>query len=219
MPNTVTVAKRQAERSEATRSALIDAARKLFAAQGFAATPIEEIVARAGVTRGALYHHFRDKEELFRAVVEAVQESLMEGVSRAARGGDPWQRLLAGCRAFLGACLEPEIQQVALRDAPAVLGWRRWREVDAKFGLALLRRGLEAAVAEGQIRAGPIDPLAHLLLGALGEGALLIAHAADPRSVQRSVIRQMEELLAGLRAGQGRRTAARRSRALRDRGH
>jgi hypothetical protein len=118
-------------------------------------------------------------------------------------------------RAFLDTCVEPGIQQVALRDAPAVLGWQRWREVDARFGLALLRRGLEAAMAEGQIRSAPIEPLAHLLLGALGEGALIIAHATHPRSVQRSVIRQVEELLTGLRSGHAPRTATRRSRALR----
>src|SRR4051794_27900843 len=122
----------QAERRTATRRALLDAGRALFAQHGFAGTPREDIVTRAGVTRGALHHHFGRKEDLFRAVFEELEAELGERIMIAAvAGADPLAQLRLGCQAFLDAALDPAFQRIVLLDAPAVLGWEAWREADA----------------------------------------------------------------------------------------
>ena len=114
---------------------------KLFTARGYAEVGTEEVVAAAKVTRGALYHHFTDKRDLFRAVHERVEQSLVEGIGGQMDGvSDPWEVLVTGTRAFLDACDDPAVKQIALIDAPAVLGWREWREVDERYGLGLMRR-------------------------------------------------------------------------------
>src|SRR6476620_523264 len=118
----------QASRREATRAALIAAARELFAARGYAGVGTEEIVQRAGVTRGALYHHFTGKDDLFRAVYERVEQELTQRiVTEVPLVGDPVAVLRGGTAVFLDACLEPEVQQICLLDAPAVLGYDEWR--------------------------------------------------------------------------------------------
>src|SRR5437667_9561848 len=128
----------QSERSEATRSALFKAARGLFAERGYADVATEEIVQAAGVTRGALYHHFDGKRELLAAVYEEIERELTERIASEALGGsDPVEALRAGANAFLDHCLEPEVQQVVLLDAPAVLGWERWRDIRARYCLGL----------------------------------------------------------------------------------
>ena len=193
---------RQAERSEVTREALLSAARTLFAERGYADTPTEEVVRRAAVTRGALYHHFKNKEELFAAVVEQIQQEITARSAQAISASqDLWSGLLAGCDAFLDACLDPAVQRIALIDGPAVLGWDRHRELDAKHGLGLVRAGVEAAMAEGLIAPGPPEPLAHVLLGGLSEGAMLIARAEDVNKARREVGMSVKTLLAGLRTG------------------
>lgn len=177
--------RRQAERSAATRRALLDSGRGLFAARGFAGTAREDIVGRAGVTRGALYHHFGGKEQLFRAVFEEMERDVAERIMRAAAAGsDPAAELRLGCRAFLDLATDPAVQRVVLIDAPAVLGWRAWREVEAVYGLGLVRDGLQAAMDAGQISAQPVTPLAHVVLAAVNEAALYIAGADDPAAAR-----------------------------------
>ena len=183
----------QAERRATTRAALLTAGRELFAARGYAGVATEEIVERAGVTRGALYHHFRGKDDLFRAVHEQIEQEVTERiVAGASRGGAPLEQLRAGAATFLDACLEPEVQRIALLDAPSVLGWETWRETSERYGLGLLRAALQEAVEPGV----PVDPLAHALLGALHELALQIARAADVPTARREAGETLDRLLA-----------------------
>jgi AcrR family transcriptional regulator len=189
----------QASRREATRGALIAAARELFAARGYAAVGTEEIVRRAGVTRGALYHHFPAKPDLFRAVYERVEQELTERiVTEVPLVGDPVAVLRGGTAVFLDACLEPEVQRIALLDAPAVLGYAAWREIGERYGLGLIRAALQSAVDVGAIRPQPVRPLAHVLLGALDEAALFIARADDVAAARREVGETLEFLLTAL---------------------
>ena len=190
----------RAERGDATRNALLRAGRELFAERGFAAVGTEEIVARAGVTRGALYHHFADKRDLFRTVHEELEQSLVAGIG-ARIGGieDPWKLMVAGVRAFLDACVDPAVMRIALLDAPAVLGWAEWREIDARYGLGLVSLALQDAMDRGVLEPRPVRPLAHLLMGAMSEAAMLIANANDPAAARDEVVAPLFALVDGLR--------------------
>lgn len=192
---------KKVEQSEVTRGALLRVARALFTDKGYAATATEDIVQQAGVTRGALYHHFRDKEELFQAVFEDAERGLVETVRTAADSAqtDPWQGFLVGCQAFLDACLEPTIQRIVLLDAPSVLGWETWRRIDAEYGLGLVRQSLQAAIDARYIDPLPVEPLAHIILGALNEAALLIARAEDVQSARTEMGAVVDRLLQGLK--------------------
>ncbi len=175
----------QAERTEATRGALMAAARRLFTERGYDAVGTEEIVRAAGVSRGALYHHFGGKRDLLEAVYERLEAESTERVARVVLGSElhsPLQAMKAGIGAFLDECAEPELQRIALHDAPAVLGWDRWREIAAANGLGLIEASLAAAIEAGEIRDLPVKPMAHLLLGALDEAAMLVARSEDPGS-------------------------------------
>jgi AcrR family transcriptional regulator len=186
----------QAERSETTRAALLGAARRLFTEQGYAGTNREEIAAAAGVTRGALYHHFSSKEALFRAVVEELEEEVTAKVATIAmQGPDAAAELRLGCLAFLDACLDPAVRRIVLLEAPAVLGWDQWREIDSRYGLALLTHGVQAVMDAGLVAPGPVAPLAHMLLGALNEAALLVATAKRPKAARAEVGRTVEQVL------------------------
>jgi AcrR family transcriptional regulator len=191
----------QAERSEATRAALIVTARRLFAERGYAGVGTEELVRAAGVTRGALYHHFDGKADLFGAVFEQIEQELAERLAAEALSrNDPWEGLLAALEMFLDLCVEPEVQRIALLDAPSILGWDAWREVEARHGLGLIRLALQNLIDEGAIEAQPVEPLAHAILGALIEAGLYVARA-DPlvtaRAEMGTVLRRM---LEGLRS-------------------
>jgi AcrR family transcriptional regulator len=193
----------QADRSAATRDALIAAARRLFAAQGFAEVPADAIVAEAGVTRGALYHQFTDKTALFAAALEAVEADIARRLAEdvAAAGiSDPVDALRHAVRKWLEICVEPEIHRIALIDGPSVLGWGRWREVCRQhvFGLvqALLAQGIEA----GRIRTQPAAPLAHVFMGAGDEAALYVAEAADRTRARTEMIEVLDQLLEGVTA-------------------
>jgi AcrR family transcriptional regulator len=191
----------QQERTRATRQALLDTARPLFAERGYAQVPADEIVAAAGVTRGALYHHFEDKRDLFRAVFERVEADLMERIGATMGGADnPWDLMITGMRSFLDACEEPAVKQISLTDAPAVLGWKEWREIDNRHGLGLTRAALEGAVAAGVLRPIAVEPMAHLLVAALSEAAFVIAHAEQPRKARADVEEALLQLVEGLRA-------------------
>ncbi|HEX3509919.1 MAG TPA: TetR/AcrR family transcriptional regulator [Solirubrobacteraceae bacterium] len=169
------------QRSQETREALIATARALFSERGYADVGTEEIVRSAGLTRGALYHHFAGKSELFEAVYEQLEQELVQAAAAAAMesAADPLQALRAGAAAFLEACEDPAIQRIALLDAPAVLGWERWREVGLENGLGLVQAVLQEAIDAGQVDEQPVGPLAHVLMGAIDEGAMLIARADD----------------------------------------
>jgi AcrR family transcriptional regulator len=194
---------KQEQRSRATRDGLLSAARTLFAERGYAAVGTEEIVRAAGMTRGALYHQFRDgKEQLFEAVFEAVEAETTQRIAEIALTGatDPVAALRNGARAFLRICAEPEIERVALLDAPSVLGWARWREIGFEHGLGLVAATLQAGMDSGAIAPQPLTPLAHLLLGALDEGALYVARAADPDTARAEVEVVLDRLIDGLAA-------------------
>jgi len=191
----------QAERSGATRAALIAAARRLFAQRGYADVGTEEIVREAGVTRGALYHHFDGKRELLRAVYEQIESEIAQELAeRAVPGASVLETLRFGAERFLDRCLEPEVQRIALLDAPAVLGWEQWREIGARYGLGLIAGLLTAGIEAGEIRRQPVDPLAHALLGALDEVAMLVARADDPVAARAEAGETLAGLVEALRA-------------------
>jgi len=191
----------KAEQSEATRTALIAAARELFAERGYAAVGTEEIVRATGVTRGALYHHFAGKRELFAAVYEDVERQLVERIAASAisSAGDPLQALHAGAQAFLDACEDPAVRRIALVDAPSVLGWEQWREIGLRYGFGLVQGTVQAAMDAGLIDPQPVLPLAHLLLGAIDEGAMLIARADDGGETRAQVGASVTRFLDALR--------------------
>jgi AcrR family transcriptional regulator len=173
----------------------VRAGRELFAAKGFAGAGREEIVERAGVTRGAMYHHFTSKEALFQAVFEAVEDELTAEVARAALGAtDPMEQLRLGALAFLDAASRPEVRRIVLLDAPSVLPTEIRRALSERHGLGLVRESLRTLMATGAIDQQPVDPLAHLLLAALHEAATLVADGAEAAEVSQTV----ERLLARL---------------------
>jgi AcrR family transcriptional regulator len=195
----------KAAQREATTSALIKVARELFAERGYANVGTEEIVQRAGVTRGALYHHFRGgKEELFRAIVVQISAETAHRVrTAAATGVDPWQALVAGIDAFLDACALPDVQRILLVDGPAVLGWEVWRAIDEQYALGLIEGALQAAIDGGEMPQQPARAAAHVLLGALDEAAMMVARADDPLTARAEMGQTVHRLLEGLRAPLG----------------
>ena len=198
----------QPERSEATQRALVESARDLFASDGYSNTQLDDIVRTAGVTKGALYHHFGGKADLFRAVYEHEQGQLAKLVSAAYhRKRDPWKGFLAGCRALLEAQLDPGLQRITLLDAPSVLGWEQMREIQSKYCLRLVREGLQQAMAEGQIASRPIEPITHLVVGAIFEGSMMVARADDQRAAAKRLLAELRILLDAFRAPQASRAS------------
>lgn len=198
----------QSDRSEATRAALIGAARPLFAADGFGAVGTEAIVRAAGVTRGAMYHQFADKVELFAAVFEAVESELSARLAAllteerpdvgSGVGPSAGALLEAGVEAWLDACADPEVQRIILVDGPAVLGWARWREIGMRHGAGLVGAAIESAIADGSLDPLPVRPLAHVLVGALEEAALYVVAADDPVAARGDVTLVLGRIIAGL---------------------
>jgi AcrR family transcriptional regulator len=187
------------ELSEATRAALLRAGRAVFTERGYNDAAIEEIVRRAGITRGALYYHFTSKRDLFRAVYEEVDLEFAGRVIAAAEAAPPEEQLETGCRAFLDACVDPAIQRIVLLDALPVLGWDAWHAIDINYGLGLTIRGLRVAMDAGRIERQPSGPLAQLLLGALVQAGLAIARAEDVDARRAQMTEAIARLLAGLR--------------------
>jgi AcrR family transcriptional regulator len=195
------VARMRAERAQRTREQVLAAARSLFAERGYFATGTTDIVEAADVgTRGALYHHFSDKQTLFRAVFEQVEVDLIKQAGAAVAGDTGFEVLVAGLMAFLDASLEGEIRQILLIDGPAVLGWKAWREIEERFGLGAIRSMLTQGRADGSIRDIDIDAMAHLLLSAVDEAALFIAAAADRLAARSQAGNALGVLLGGLAA-------------------
>jgi AcrR family transcriptional regulator len=207
MPSRTSVTTRtrraQADRSAATRDALITAARRLLAAQGFAEVSTDAIVAAAGVTRGALYHQFADKTALFDAVMDAVEADIARRLAEevaAAGVSDPVEALRYAVRTWLEICVEPEIYRIALIDGPSVLGWTHWRAVCQRHVFGLVQDLLSQGIALGRIRAQPVRPLAHVLMGAADEAALYVAEAADHAQARAEMIAVIDQLIAGVTA-------------------
>ncbi|WP_338772485.1 TetR/AcrR family transcriptional regulator [Nocardia vulneris] len=195
MPSTI----RTQQRKE-TRRALLHTSRRLFAAKGYGAVGLSEIVTATGVTKGALYHHFDSKAALFGAVLEQVQQEVGARVSAAAdTGTDPWDQLVAGCEAFLTSCTDPEIQRIMLIDGPAVLGWNEWRALDAAASARHLEEALQSLIDAGVLARQPVAPLTHLLSGAMNEAALWLATTTDPRALTDTKA-ALRRLLEGCRA-------------------
>lgn len=192
---------RQAARSEATRTKLIDVGIELFSERGYAGVGTEEIVERAQVTRGALYHHFGDKRALFRAVHEELEQRIVTGIATALEANpreDPLEALEVAAGAVLDVALDSKIARVTLIDAPSVLGWEEWREIDVRYGLGLTEAVLNAAMESGRIPKQPVRPLAHLLVAAVGEAAIMVATANDPNRARKDLEPAMRSLLFGL---------------------
>ena len=191
----------QTERTAATRGALIAAARRLWAERGYAAVGTPEIAAAAGVTRGAMYHQFADKATLFRHVVEVVEADTTQRIAQTVAGSgatDPAAALHAAVEAWLDACETPEVRQLLLLDAPVVLGWEGFRDIMLTHGLGLTEALLDAAMEAGQLRRQPARTLAHVLIGALDEAAMVVATAGDRATAREEVSDVLHTILEGL---------------------
>ena len=188
----------QAERTEATRGRLIATARRLFAQRGYAATSTEEILKEAAVSRGALYHHFPSKTDLFQATFEAVEDELTSRVLQAAAGGetDPMRILQLGFDVFLDQCLNPEVQRIVMLDGPTVLGWDLWHELDERYAFGAIKAVLSVAADSGRIQAEAVDPLTHLLLGAVMQAGMVVARADDAEGAKRAMAASFARLVS-----------------------
>lgn len=174
----------------------------MFAERGYAASPTEEIVEKAGVTRGALYHHFGDKRGLFHAVFETVLQEVSARTRQAAISatGTPWERMTRGLEAYIRASLDPDVQQIVIVDGPAVLGWETCRQINASYGLSLVRSALGEAMRAGAMIDVPLETLAHLLTGSVREAVSLVEHAEDREKALGEVLVAFTSLLNGLKA-------------------
>ena len=184
--------------SQATRRALIRSARKLFARRGYEATGVDQIAAHAGATRGAFYHHFEGKRELLITVLDEMLEALARRiVEAAAPEADPWLRLNTALATFLDASTEPANARIVLKEAPAALGWDAWREVDGRHFMALTQGAIRDLIAKGYLPMVDPEILAHLLMAALTEAALLIVRDNTP-DTRAKVDATVDALVGGL---------------------
>ncbi len=191
----------QAERTEATRGRLIATARRLFAEKGFAATSTEEILGEAAVSRGALYHHFASKTDLFRAAFEAVEDDLTAQILAAAtRSGetDPMRILELGFDAFLDQCMNPEVQRIVMLDGPTVLGWDTWHELDERYAFGTIKTVLTMAAQLGRIEQATVEPLSHLLVGAIMQAGMVVARADDPAVAKQAMSETFARIISAI---------------------
>jgi AcrR family transcriptional regulator len=191
----------QEERSAATRDALISAARKLWGQRGYAEVGTPEIAKEAGVTRGAMYHQFADKATLFREVVEAVEQDVMGRMATmvASSGAKtPADAIRAAVDAWLDVSGDPEVRQLVLLDAPAVLGWAGFRDVAQRYSLGMTEQLLTEAIRAGQLVRQPVRPLATVMIGALDEAAMAIATAEDPKRARKEIRFVLRRLIDGM---------------------
>lgn len=191
--------KRSKEQANETIVKLIEVARKHFAEHGYAESSMEDIVAEAKLTRGALYHHFGGKKGLFQAVLESVQAEIGERVEADATQSDvPWEKLIQGCRSFVAAAVEPRNRRILLIDGPAVLGWEAWRRMDEENSMQHLREQLQLLQQQGSLKPVPLDALIHFLSGALNESALWIAQSPDDSGSLEDTISVITHVLKGI---------------------
>jgi AcrR family transcriptional regulator len=191
---------RQSERSRSTIGAILSAARKLFASEGFEAVSIDDIAARAGVAKGAVYHHFKSKEEIFTRVLETAQAEIAARpvAPNLRRISDPLDRMAAAILSYLHAASEPGIKRILLIDGPAVIGWQKWREIDNRY----FGDGARLAVAHllgTAAKDAEIDAVTHAVMGMVMEASLVCAAAQDERRAAREMVAAVRKLLEGLR--------------------
>jgi AcrR family transcriptional regulator len=190
---------RRVQYAEATRRGLLDAAREQFASEGYVETSIDEICGRARVTKGALYHHFRDKRDLFTAVFEEVEREWADELAAlVAEERDPLERIQIVGDAFLDACLDPARQRILLLDGPSLVAWEELRQIDAGRGFGLIATLLSDAMEAGRLERQPVGPLAHLMLGAMYEASLAIARDDDPARARKRIGAALTRLVEGL---------------------
>jgi AcrR family transcriptional regulator len=191
------------EQGRQTRRRLLDAARTVFGEQGYEHVSAEQLVAAAGVTRGALYHHFDDKKDVFRTVVIELEHELDHRIRVAAEGAtDSWGLMEAGVRAALESCLEPDIARIVMLDGPAVLGWDGWDEVDADFGIAQVTLGLQMLQSDGIVAPQPVEPLARMVVALMNGACRTVAQSDHPAAAVDGVYDAVMTLLRGLRIDQ-----------------
>lgn len=191
---------RRQDRGQATRDHLVNEATRLFAERGFDATSVEAVLDAAGVSRGSLYHHFKGKDALFEAVLDAAEVRIGEATMLAAlaAGEEPVGQLRAGALEWIRLAGDPVVQRIVLIDAPAVLGWERWREIEEENALGMLRAGLQAVADDARLDAELVDPFAHMLLASINELALVVARAEDTSAAQHQARLAIDELLTRL---------------------
>src|SRR3954469_24579638 len=187
--------------SQGAREAVLEAARELFMERDYAQVSTEEILKRAGVSRGALYHHFESKRDLYRAVWRDSEARLIDGLAAAAAtAGTPCEALASGCRTYLDeAVSNREMRRIGLLQSRTVLGWEEWRQGISDLGLAAMAGGVQAAIDARQMRPTDVESAAHLLLAALIESALLIVTSEDPAAARSRAEPPLMEMLEGLR--------------------
>ena len=184
----------------ATQAALITVARQRFASEGYSAVRLSDVVDALGMTKGALYHQFAGKKDLFLAVLRQVQQEVADRVQDAARPcADSWKELVAGCEAFLASYSDPEIRQIMLIDAPTVLGWREWKEMDEASSERLLTEALVGLMKDGTLVSQPVEPVVRLLSGAMNEAALWLAETDSPTALK-DTMDALQCMLGSLRA-------------------
>jgi AcrR family transcriptional regulator len=190
---------KKVERGRATRGQLVEIATGLFAEHGYEDTSIDAVLHAAQVSRGALYHHFNGKEALFAAVFEAVEVAVGDDMVAAVEGmTDPVAALHAGCLAWIRLAGDPVVQRIVLIDAPSVLGWQRWREIEEEHALGMTKAALRLVADAGRLPASLVDPFAHMLLASLNEIAIVIARADDRPAAMREGQAAVEEFLRRL---------------------
>jgi len=193
----------QSERREKTHNAILEAAKGIFGERGFGATTMDDIAAGAGVAKGAVYHHFPTKEALFEAVFDQVSRDLVDDLDRVTRAEkDTLAAMATGTQAYFRACSRGPVGQIILRDGPAVLGWERWREIDARHFGGKFPRALTAAMDAGLIAPQPVEPLARLLLGAVTEAAVACSGSHDIGKAGADYARAFQSLVDALRIKQ-----------------
>jgi len=190
---------KRAEQGLATRERLVAVATELFGERGYEATSIEAVLEAAGVSRGSLYHHFPSKEALFEAAMQAVETRVGEATLAASEGiTDVEASLRAGCLAWVQLAGDPVVQRIILVDAPSVLGWQRWREIEEEHALGTLKLAMALAAAEGRIPRDLVDVFAHALLATMNELAFVIVRSDDVEAAQRTAAGAVDELLGRL---------------------
>jgi AcrR family transcriptional regulator len=192
---------KQAERSETTRREILRVARDLLGEHGYEGTSLDDVAESAGVTKGAVYHHFDGKRSLFQAVFEMLEEELCAGVieASASAGSDVLEGMRLGVRAFLESAGDTPCRRIVLIEGPSVLGWETWREIDERYGFGLVKSALEAAMAAGVLEKRPVDPIAHIFLAALSEAALQVARADDPDTARAEMFDALWSMIESLR--------------------
>jgi AcrR family transcriptional regulator len=196
-----TIVNKRADQGQATRARLIDVATRLFAERGYEGTSIEAVLDNAAVSRGSLYHHFDGKDALFEAVLDAVETRIGVATINAVAGTTgAVDSLRAGCLTWVELAGDPVVQRIVLIDAPAVLGWERWRAIEEQHALGMLKTALQVAADEGRLPSDLVDAFAHMLLATMNELALVIARADDVVAAQRTAEAAVDEYLGRLLA-------------------